>query len=77
MTVSSACMFLNAVECIDKIFGKGSFVRNQGIIMRKCNQKCIDINRRLKNSGGSNEKTSNNSQTAMSLYSVKNDHMYL
>lgn len=36
-------------ECIDKKFGKRSYIKNMVAIVRKCNQKCLDANRRAKN----------------------------
>jgi len=42
-------MFINLhAECIDQKFGRGTFGRNAGVIIKKCNQKCLDANKRLK-----------------------------
>ena len=35
-------------ECIDTKFGRGTVVRNSLGINRKCNQKCLDANKRIK-----------------------------
>lgn len=42
-------MFINLhAECIDQNFGRGTFGRNAGVIIKKCNKKCLDANKRLK-----------------------------
>lgn len=37
------------VECVDKKYGPGTFLRNERDIVKRCNQKCIDVyNKRIK-----------------------------
>ena len=35
-------------ECIDQRCRRGTFGRNAGVILKKCKQKCLDVNKRLK-----------------------------
>lgn len=35
-------------DCIDEKFGKGTYAANVVTITRKCNQKCLDANKRIK-----------------------------
>ena len=35
-------------ECINKRFGDGMFTKNKAIIIRKCNQKCLDAEKCMK-----------------------------
>jgi len=40
--------FICSLDCIDKQFGKGTFSTNKISIVRKCNQKCSDVQKRIK-----------------------------
>ncbi len=51
--------YLWFIDCIDKRFGNGTFQNNKIIINRKCNQKCLDAQKRIKKI----EQLSSNSQT--------------
>ena len=48
------CIFF--LECIDIKYGKGYFNANAQIIIKKCNQKCLDVFKRLKREKAKNEK---------------------
>lgn len=41
-------MISSFLDCIDAKFGEHTFAKNTFEITRKCNQKCIDSNKRLK-----------------------------
>lgn len=58
-------MFINLhAECIDQNFGRGTFGRNAGVIIKKCNQKCLDANKRLKSEKNAENKELKNEKKA-------------
>ena len=38
----------NCADCVDITFGKGAFSKDYSMIVRSCNQKCLDAKGRLK-----------------------------
>ena len=49
-------LYLFYLDCVDKIFGTGTYLKNLKEISRKSNQKCIDICNKLKKTYGNAEK---------------------
>lgn len=36
-------LFFSCIECVDRKYGKGTVLKYESEIKKKCNQKCIDV----------------------------------
>ena len=41
-------ILLYIIDCVDRKYGLGTFLKNEHDIKKRCNQKCIDISKKLK-----------------------------